>query len=169
MGTFATLTGVSGNTAEVHTQLAAISCYHMQAVECSHQVGHGHEKAGHNIHQCRFCGQEGALGLEMLALAGRKASKAAVALKISLRGLLTATGIGLAFVAMTSIVEYPPTSLGKTTICMPQVSELLCNFASMRSVGISASELTDTSNLQHGYGTIHQEYQRQHMPQYRGE
>lgn len=95
MGTFATLTGV-----EVHTQLAAISCYHMQAVECSHQVGHGHEKAGHNIHQCRFCGQEGALGL-----AGRKASKAAVALKISLRGLLTATGIGLALVAMTSIVE----------------------------------------------------------------
>ncbi|MBJ2196134.1 MAG: phage tail tape measure protein [Muribaculaceae bacterium] len=64
MGTFATLTGV-----EVHTQLAAISCYHMQAVECSHQVGHGHEKAGHNIHQCRFCGQEGALGLEMLVLA----------------------------------------------------------------------------------------------------
>lgn len=47
-------------------------------------------------------GRRGALGLEMLALSGGKASKAAVALKISLRGLIAASGIGLAFVAVTS-------------------------------------------------------------------
>lgn len=60
-------------------------------------------------------GRRGALGLEMLALSGGKASKAAVALKISLRGLLAASGIGLAFVAVTSVLEYFCNTTDKAT------------------------------------------------------
>lgn len=56
-----------------------------------------------------------ALAMEMLAVSEGKASGAAVALKFALRGLLAVTGIGLAFVAITSVIEYFCSSTDKAT------------------------------------------------------
>lgn len=46
------------------------------------------------------------LGLEMLAVSGGKAAAAVAALKIALRGLLIATGIGAAIAAVTAVIGY---------------------------------------------------------------
>lgn len=46
------------------------------------------------------------LGLEMLSISGGKAAASAAALKIALRGLLIASGVGVAIAAVTAVIEH---------------------------------------------------------------
>lgn len=63
------------------------------------------------------------MGLEMLAISGGKAAAGMAAVKIALRGLLIASGVGVAIWGLTSVIEYFCSASDKATESVEKIDD----------------------------------------------